>query len=482
MINLNKSLNILLAISVLFGILFRLYNINYDNLWFDEIATFWVTDPNISLTDMFERNRTTEGAPYFYYILVYYLHKIFGYDPNIGRYFSSFLGIISIFSVSYLCSLLNKNNSYKFSIFLVSFNVYLIAYSAEFRSYMLLFFSTSMTLIFIIKYLNNIKDSHNSYFYLILLSLIQIINVIIHPFSFIVFFSICLFLLINFFKNKIVYKELNYSMLITFIIISIITFYYYFGIQIISDFNFVTQPGIKFYTNFYFSKFFGSRLLGIIHLLIFIYLLFKFKKIIFNFKHPSALLFILIVLSYALPILFGIYKPILVPRYIIFVLIPIIVLLSFFICEIENNLIKSSLIIIIVIITSLNQLTESNVKQFFKERNFYKPQFTEGLSYINQSSNKNYAVLVSFSNSSYNKKYFEEVYLNYFSNISKKQNLNLIPFKFEDIDNKINGFWILCSTLVNKNCEKSEKNIQLSNTVKEEKTFNNLIMKLIYLN
>jgi hypothetical protein len=72
--------------------------------------------------------------------------------------------------------------------------------------------------------------------------------------------------------------------------------------------------------------------------------------------------------------------------------------------------------------------------------------------------------------------------LNYFSNISKKQNFNLIPIKFEDINNKINGFWILCSTLVNKNCEKSEKNIQLSNTVKEEKIFNNLIMKLIHLN
>ena len=152
MINLNKSLNVLLAISVLFGILFRLYNINYENLWFDEIATFWVTDPNISLTDMFERNRTTEGAPYFYYILVYYLHKIFGYDPNVGRYFSSFLGIISIFSIGYLCTLLNKNNSYKLSIFLVSFNVFLIAYSAEFRSYMLLFFTTSVTLIIIIKY------------------------------------------------------------------------------------------------------------------------------------------------------------------------------------------------------------------------------------------------------------------------------------------------------------------------------------------
>jgi len=93
MINLNKSLNVLLAISVLFGILFRLYNINYENLWFDEIATFWVTDPNISLTDMFERNRTTEGAPYFYYILVYYW--VLRHPQNLGYGFIFLAGLVN---------------------------------------------------------------------------------------------------------------------------------------------------------------------------------------------------------------------------------------------------------------------------------------------------------------------------------------------------------------------------------------------------
>ena len=475
MINLNKSINFLLFISVIIGILFRLYNINYDNLWFDEIATFWVTDPNLSLTEMFQRNRTTEGAPYFYYIIIYYLHKIFGYDPNIGRYFSASIGIASIFSTGYLCNLLNKNNSYKLSIFLVSLNVFLIAYSTEFRLYMLLFFSTSLTLIFFIKYLSKLKNNNNSYFYLFLLSLSQIINSIIHPFSLIIFFSICIFLVINFLKNKIIYKNLNYSILFTFITIFIITFNYYSGIKIISDFDFVTQPNIKFYTNFYFSKFFGSRLLGIIHLLILLYLLFKFKKLIFDFKSPYSLLIIIVFLSYALPLLFGIYKPILLPRYIIFILLPVIIILSILVCEIKNNLLKKSLIIIVVVATLFNQFTESNVKQFFKNRNFYKPQFSEALNYISKSENNNYSVVINFSDTS-NKKYFEEAYFNYFSHISK--NLNLNPIKFENV----NKAWILCSTLVNKNCEKSEEIFLKKNNIIEEKKYNNLIIKLIYLN
>ena len=37
----------------------------------------------------------------------------------------------------------------------------------------------------------------------------------------------------------------------------------------------------KFFTNFFFSKFFGSRLIGGIYLLVFVYLIIKFKNKIF---------------------------------------------------------------------------------------------------------------------------------------------------------------------------------------------------------
>ena len=64
-------------------------------------------------------------------------------------------------------------------------------------------------------------------------------------------------------------------------LISILTLVFYIIMlimlkQIKSDW--IEQPGIKFFTNFYFSKFFGSRLLGIIHLFILIFLLFYLWK------------------------------------------------------------------------------------------------------------------------------------------------------------------------------------------------------------
>ena len=83
MIKSSSILNIVLISSLTIGIFLRLFNINYDNLWIDEMATFWVTDPNISIEEMFLRHKSTELAPQFYYISVYILHKIFGYDPSV---------------------------------------------------------------------------------------------------------------------------------------------------------------------------------------------------------------------------------------------------------------------------------------------------------------------------------------------------------------------------------------------------------------
>ena len=70
MIKSSSILNIVLISSLTIGIFLRLFNINYDNLWIDEMATFWVTDPNISIEEMFLRHKSTELAPQFYYISV----------------------------------------------------------------------------------------------------------------------------------------------------------------------------------------------------------------------------------------------------------------------------------------------------------------------------------------------------------------------------------------------------------------------------
>ena len=76
-------------------------------------------------------------------------------------------------------------------------------------------------------------------------------------------------------------------------------------------------------------------------------------------------------LSYFLPLIYGYFlKPIIFPRYIMFVIIPIILIISILIFYLENKNTRRFLIFFFVLINLGNHLTESTFKQFFmKEKN-----------------------------------------------------------------------------------------------------------------
>ena len=60
---------------ILLGFILRFYNIGYENLWFDEIFSFWVTDPSLSFTDTFSRIKSTESIPFLYFYLIKLMHQ-----------------------------------------------------------------------------------------------------------------------------------------------------------------------------------------------------------------------------------------------------------------------------------------------------------------------------------------------------------------------------------------------------------------------
>ena len=357
----------------------------------------------------------------------------------------------------------------------MSLNVFLISYSMEMRAYMLVFFLSSLSLISIFKYINT-----KNKLFLFTFSITQTLAAFTHPFTIIIFVSIFTFQIYNYFIKKNTYdKNLNFSLALTTIFIFIITFLYYFNLDITDDYTWNKQPNIKFYTNFYFSKFFGSRLLGLIHLLTLIYFIFKFKKSIFKLNDKLLILFIILCLSYIIPIVYGVYKPILNSKYIIFVIIPIITLLCVLVYDLKNKIIKNTIIAIFLIVTIGNQFTEQNFKQFYDERKYFKPQFNLALNYINLSDNKNYTVNVEFTNDNLKKKY-EDIYLNYFQYLSKKNNYNTNFISTNEYNNiNLTQIWILCSHLVfNENCKKIKNN----QTIIENKNFSNIYINLVKKN
>jgi hypothetical protein len=240
----------------------------------------------------------------------------------------------------------------------------------------------------------------------------------------------------------------------------------------------IEHPNLKFYTNFYFSKFFGSRLVGSIHLILLISLIITFRKKFFNSFDGRMLLLIIIFLSYFLPITFGyLYYPLLFPGYIIFVIIPVVLVISHLIFEIKNKYKKNFLIFILIFFTLGNHWTESTIKQFFNDRTPYKPEFVRSFNYIQNSDYKTFTFDMEFTKN--NKEAFYKSFINYSKVLIDKKKLDIFyQEKFEFIKINSEYIWVICfPTLSPSRCKflKNKKKF----LILENKIFGSIDLKLI---
>ncbi|WP_075483329.1 glycosyltransferase family 39 protein [Candidatus Pelagibacter communis] len=455
----NKTIYSLTFAIIILGVVFRFYNLNYDNLWFDETFTFWVTDPNISFNETFLRLKATESIPFLYYFLIKICNNIFGYEAEVGRYFSAIIGLLSIFSLGYLSKKISNDKSFLFITCIVSLNIYLIIYSQEMRVYILTFFLTTLSLIF---FFSTYQEKNKKIFSLnnILFLFSTILLILSHPFTIIILASIIILLLYDY----LFLKKINIKITLSILFLSIFTFAFlmhYFSYATVSI-GWLKQPDLKFYTNFYFSKFFGSRIMGLIHLFILIFLIIKSKKIIKN-DNRLFLCVIIIILSYLIPLAYGyIFKPIIFPRYIIFVLVPIFLLLSSLIFKIERSDYKNGIIILLITLNLLNHFSESTLKQFFSERSFHKPRFEKALQIIDQS-NFNNASFYTENTSTGQKDFINVVLSNYANSLIKKNkfNVNLVEGDLKNFDRK--NIWNICLNI--GGCSKPLKNFKISKEI-----------------
>ena len=450
------------------GIFFRIYNLNFENLWYDEIISFWVANPSFSYSETNSIHNQIETTSILYNVILKIFYQIFGYSVYGGRILSSIFGILGVFSIIYLDRLLNKNNSFVFSTLLISLNIFLIGYSQELRSYSLFFLTSSLTLIYFYKYSQNFNNLR----YIFIFGLISLINILVHPFGLILLFSIIFYELLNTFNKK----KFSISFIIIILTLLVLSFLFYYKLfinttDVATDYWWMENPSMSFYTNFYFSNFFGSRLVGGAHLLILIYLILK------NFKEIKkinilTLFLIIIIFSYLIPIVFGyLFKPTILPRYIIFVLIPIILLISSLTFRYESKRIRTIIIIVLTLLTVGNHFTEQTVKQFYKTRVPSKPEYSKAIKYMNDSNIKNYNIKVENMKNNQSSINAIKNYINYLNK----------EFIFIDINNQnVSGLkiWFLCSLDINSSsCEIPIK--QGNSKSLDQKQFNSIILELI---
>ena len=421
----------------LFGVLLRVYNLNFEDYWFDEQAGFWVADPSISFSETLERSKELDrGTHLVFNLILKTFFYVLGYDPSIGRILPLIFGVLSIPALSYLSFQINNNKSFLLTAIISSINFYLISYSQETRLYSLVFLVSILNIIFFFK-IYDLKDLNKSKFlFSILYILFTVLGTCLHIFFFIIIFSQIIFLLVNYIFKK---RTILFEIFIIFISICIYLFFMFDSLLLqmgIKEF-WIQQVSLEFFYNFFFSRFFGSKIMGLIYLIILLYLIYSNRVSIFKYNSKFLLLIFILFFSYFIPLVYSIFqKPILIDRYIIFILVPIIILISNLLLN-ENNT-KKRYIILFIILSST--ITNNYIEIF--EREISKPEFSKSL--INISNFEDKSVIIKAGD-----ELTEKLTINYVKNIkiSKDNNINFLKSS-DDLSN-LGKLWFVCYQPIN---------------------------------
>ena len=456
---LKKNLLIIYFSLVFIGIFTIWYQLNLEDFWLDEMNSFWIADPSISFEESFQRQKKSDyHNPLLFNLLLKKFLYSTKYDPNYARFLPFIFGSISIFFFGILSYQVKKDNSFLLTTLLASLSIYLIKYSQEVRPYSLLLM---LSIINISLYYLILKKTHRKiiYNYILLFSfiIISVLNYSTNPFSLIIFFSQITHSFINFFYFK--KKDKTFFFLLIPIVSLYLLFNYDYLIHQISFNSYQLSADIvNVIDGLYFPRFFGSKIMGYIYLFTLIYLIILNRKLFFHKNSHYLLLLIILIYSYLIPFSYSLIKtPVLHDRYIIFVIIPILLLISCLTNEINSKKIKNFIIFLILTSTLSNHYLE------IFNREIKKPEFKEIIKYIKKKNNEKNIFYYDNTESS-------ALVLNYLKNLTPTiQN----DFNFRDFNNNlpndIKKFWLICYTpQVNFDCNiPNSKNLKLIDVKKK---------------
>ena len=435
-----KKKNFVLFLLIILGSYLIVRNFD-DGFWSDEWASFYFSNP-INL-DLIITGNFIDGSSKYYYIILIWWNKFFGYFPESIRIFSNFFGILSILIFVKLSREFKLNNEYLIlSLSLYVTNFFVIYYSVEARWYSLSLFLSLLSTYFYIKSLK--KDK-----YLIFFIFSSILSSLINIFSSVILISAIIHSL-YYKKNKLFISSLVAIFLVLIFKLDYILIRL-FDSGSIANFT-IGTPFIKsFFIGYYFNNFFGNVVFGGIVLFFVVFIIFYFSSVLLD-DYKINFITLIIFLSYALPLIYSyLFNPILRDRYILFVVPLIIIFLSYFIKNFTNNLFRNMAVYSLIIFSLIN----INFHKVY----FTKPPINDALNIIINSNDKN--ILIESYESHFNN-------LILFSKFAKKNNI-----KFYDNINNLEKFWTICL-----NSPRFATSIQ----VDDKKCFNNEFINTHILN
>jgi nitrate reductase NapE component len=427
----NKFILIVLAIASFL----RIFKLDFQSLWMDEIYTMNITDPENSFSTVITEVNNRDGFPYLYFFLLKIFHTVFGYNAVVARMFSVFGGIASI---ALLYKITEKIISKKAGIIvaiLVCFCEYHIYISQEARPYSLYLTATIFVYYRLWCFLKD-NSLKNSIYYGLAAGILLNINF----FGFINLFSQFLFILFYLNQTK---TTLSKTLIKKFLIISAITLVMFlpnvqkFLLLFGKGEFWVPKPTNESFTLMIKEVFGNSEFLLFLYSAIFYFLintLFNKKGNISNNKNLFTFVFLLFwIFPFLLFLLVKSYGEVslILTRYFTSVFPVIFIIIAWGIHEIKSKTLKITTVTLVCLFSLITLVLE---KKYYRVPN--KAQFREATNTAVDNNPKKHDIFTS-------QKYWFDYYF-------KKSNFQVQEVEFENLiqqmkqdPSKVKSFWFV---------------------------------------
>ena len=441
-----KKSSLLLSLILICAFAMRLWKIDSQSLWLDELHTMNESDPDITWEKMLFYLKCCDPHPPLHFFISKVSFMLFGHTALTARLISAIAGTASVWGMYLLGKeILNKNLGLIAAV-LTTVNYYNLFYSQEARNYILAFLFAAFSFLFLIRLFKKMTVKNS-----ILYAFFSLLLLYSHYYSLFVLASqIVLILLFFFYTEKAEKKTYIKRFLLSGALIGIGYAPWLPYLREISNINsfWLGPVGDNFISEFFFTYFGSPALLKqllVILLLGYLFSVFYVEKpLTLNPVNSNPLLFSFIILStwiiitYLIPYLRSLLViPMLFPRYTIVVLPAFLIAIAYGIYLINFKIIRTIILSLFIIFSLINVVI---ARKYYSSVS--KTQFREMTKFVVENNKENYPIideLVSWQHQYYFKAF------KFKPTILEGRKLNVVDSILAGKNPKyiLNGFWIV---------------------------------------
>ncbi len=222
-----------LIISIIAGIFLRLYGLNIQSFWYDELVTA-ATASYTNIIDFLTHFLAGDVHPPLYYAFLHYWIKLFGNSETVFRLPSALAGILTVFVMYFMSKKIFGRYAAAGAAILTALSGTAIYYSQEARSYAVLILFSAITTFLWLNIITNAESEKIENKKLALYGITGLITVYLHYFGTALIYLQLIYLFIVFIINKRSIKKL---MLLSYLITLLFSLWFIPHVLCLRSFN-----------------------------------------------------------------------------------------------------------------------------------------------------------------------------------------------------------------------------------------------------